>query len=71
MTARKLEWFTSVGSYPLFYLDTRDSVLCPHCAQQDVDEGKKVTEGINWEDGCLHCDQCSVRIPSAYAEEGS
>ena len=68
---------TSHG-YPLLYLDGEGSVLCPSCAR----EGELEYEGdrifadwlpcvcaINWEDSELYCDECSERIPGAYAED--
>jgi hypothetical protein len=58
--------YTSIGSYPLVYLDNMDNVLCPCCASEEEEE---TTPHINWEDPYLYCDECSDRIESAYAEE--
>lgn len=61
--------FTDIGCYPLFYLDSHDSVLCPRCAGTAEAEGEAMAAcGINWEDPDLYCDECSERIESAYAE---
>src|SRR5262249_44627177 len=63
------------GGYPIYYLDSQNSVLCPECANKsdgDVDEltgFKPVAFGVNWEDASLYCDNCSERIESAYAED--
>jgi hypothetical protein len=56
------------GGYPLYYLDKEDAVLCPTCANKE--EADNIAAGdVNWEDADLHCDECSQRIPSAYAED--
>lgn len=62
--------FTDIGSYPIFYLNERDEVLCPGCAATEVeDEGQLMAAcDVNWEDPDLFCDECSERIESAYAE---
>jgi len=58
------------GGYPLYYLDKGGMVLCPTCANKDVDDGQAVIDaGINYEDASLYCDDCSTRIESAYAED--
>ena len=58
------------GGYPMFYIDKEGNVLCPTCANKEVDQSQEVTAyDVNWEDAHLHCDDCSQRIPSAYAEE--
>jgi hypothetical protein len=71
----KLVKFTSLGCYPVFYLDTENSVLCADCAnadEQNADDPKSpVACDANWEDPCLHCDNCSARIESAYAEDSA
>ena len=58
--------YTSVGSYPLFYLTHHDDVLCRDCATADIDN--VVNVGVNYEDPSLDCDECNERIESAYAE---
>lgn len=66
--------YTSVGSYPLLYLDSRDNVLCVKCAcELDMDPDTELRDlpavcGINYEDAFLFCD-CGERIESAYAED--
>jgi hypothetical protein len=57
------------GGYPLFYLDKGGNVLCPECANREVDQSQAaVACDVNWEDPDLHCDDCGRRIESAYAE---
>jgi hypothetical protein len=76
--ARRVARYTSIGSYPLFYLDDKDNVLCPFCAAEEEANAKDPEHwargiaacGINWEDPQLYCDECSRRIESAYADEG-
>jgi len=62
--------FSSVGSYPIFYVTTRDAVLCPCCAgEAEQDEDTTLArQDANWENPDLYCDECSERIESAYNE---
>ena len=58
------------GGYPLFYLDCENSVLCPKCANRDVDQAQAPTAcDVNYEDDSLFCEDCGYRIESAYAED--
>lgn len=57
------------GGYPVFYQTRTGDTLCPGCATNDIDN--VVAGGVNWEDPTLHCDECSERIESAYAEDGA
>jgi hypothetical protein len=78
----KLDKYTSLGSYPLFYIvataENRDpAVLCPECASTDRREAHEAgthraficTADVNYEDPDLYCAECSERIESAYAED--
>lgn len=67
MSGVKLDTYAWPGGYPLYYLATDDSVLCPKCAN-DEDE-LPTAHGINYEDAALYCDECGQRIESAYAED--
>lgn len=63
--------YSSVGCYPLFYLDGEDNLYCSSCAQEteELEPGTVHPSGHpNWEDPYLYCD-CGTRIESAYAEE--
>lgn len=68
--------YSSVGCYPLFYLDGRDNVLCAECAQdaidafEDGDDSRELPAagGVNWENLTFYC-ECGNRIESAYAED--
>ncbi len=68
--------YTMVGSYPLFYLDSRDNCLCASCADETIADHDSPEGGIdvrdlpvgahvNWE-SLLYCDQCSTQIEAAY-----
>jgi hypothetical protein len=59
--------YTSVGSYPLYYVTPGDyKVLCPACA--DENDLLSATDGhVSWE-GSLTCDACSEEIECAYPE---
>lgn len=71
------------GGYPIFYLTADQGVLCPDCANTersalidqldancpDDDQWRIIASDCNWEDPDLHCDHCSKRIESAYAED--
>ena len=72
-----LQEYAWPGGYPLYYLDSENSVLCPECARvADMGEEREslpqfapVAYGINWEDASLDCDECGERIESAYADD--
>lgn len=68
------------GGYPVFYLTRDNSVLCPGCVQEEIDDedgevcdpessGYVVAHDANWENPHLYCDECGGRIESAYAED--
>ena len=63
-TLTTLAKYTSIGSYPLGYLDGEDNTLCAECASEETG---KVTPFINYENASCYCDECSTRIESAYA----
>ena len=72
---KRLPKFTSVGCYPLFYLDKASNVLCAGCATEardDLDwpDDAPTDMDVNWEDPNLFCD-CGERIESAYGEEAN
>ena len=72
----ELPTFSSMGSYPLFYLTDTYDVVCPECAntEEDFQESDMLGDNlesvdVNYESECLYCDVCSDRIPSAYGED--
>ena len=65
------------GGYPLFGIFSDGGACCKKCAEQEREsigtttgtDGWTLTAlDVNWEDPMLHCDLCSQRIESAYAE---
>lgn len=61
------------GGYPLFYLDSENSVLCASCAtaslaDDELPQFRPIDYGINYE-GELFCAQCSAIIPAAYTSD--
>ncbi len=68
-----LRKYTDLGCYPVLYLDSRDNVLCAECAEEsrssEYTAEHPVVADVNYGDPHLHCDECSERIESAYAED--
>lgn len=65
MTNGKLASHTSLGSYPLIYLDRACEVFCAACANAsksiiDVD--------VHWEGPAFYCVECNETIESAYGD---
>lgn len=73
--------FTSVGSYPKFYV-TADGGTLSHAAvmgnalqvgramrRQDDPQWDVRWADVNWENPALYCDETGERIESAYAEQ--
>lgn len=72
--------YTTVGSYPVFFLTDDGGALSYDCAFEEVfiiarairDESsggwRVVAFDVNWEDPDLYCDHTGERIESAYAE---
>lgn len=73
MLSGELYKYTSVGCYPLFYLDKNNNMLCVDCAEDsrdsDFEDDRPICAVVNWEDSCLFCDQCGVQIESAYVKD--
>lgn len=57
------------GGYPPFYLDREANVLCPKCANREIDASQTVTDcDVHWEGPALVCDDCGAEIESAYGD---
>ena len=70
MTDGTLAKYTSIGCYPIFYLDPGTECLCADCARKAEAEGEPIDgQAVNWEDPDLYCAACEERIESAYAED--
>ncbi len=67
MTDGSLPRYSSIGTYPLFYLTMEGETLCAECANTRDREGIDGQEA-NYENPSLYCDECCDRIESAYAE---
>lgn len=68
----QLSTLTSLGAYPLYYVDAENNALCADCANEQESEAGNaaiVASDANWEDPEFYCDGCSKRIPSAYADD--
>ena len=77
--------YTSIGSYPLFFLTHDGAALSVDAAREHADEirdairnpdpdhsgWRVVGHDVNWEDPNLFCDVTGERIESAYAESDS
>lgn len=70
------------GGYPMYCVTADGAALCMACARKEYEQIARArkdgdTSGgwhvdavaINYEDASLHCDHCSERIESAYAED--
>ena len=55
--------------YPLWYVIDGYKCQCNECAAVSKTEGCSVEVQVNLDDPNLWCDECSVRIESAYADE--
>lgn len=65
----QLPYYTSLGGYPLYYVDSEYSgCICPSCANEEG-EFPIVDYDINYEDEEMWCYQCSKQIESAYGED--
>lgn len=68
--------YTAEG-YPIFYLTADNGVLCPNCANENINlindeydtQWYIISYGINYEDTSLYCDHCSKIIESAYGDD--
>lgn len=59
------------GGYPIYYLDGENSILCPKCATESLNDAvpfRPVAGDVHWEGAPLYCDNCSAEIESAYGE---
>ena len=66
----KLPTYAWPGGYPLHYIDKQSNVLCPECANHEIDDSQAVIGyDINWEDESMFCDDCGKHIEAAYGED--
>ena len=55
--------------YPLWYVIDDHKAQCNECATVSKLEGCSASKQVNWADTNLWCDECSVKIESAYADD--
>ena len=74
----RLPRYTSLGSYPIVYLDGHDCVLCWQCATASLVEDEPIDErdrpvvcDVHWEGPPDHCESCGAEIESAYGDPDS
>jgi hypothetical protein len=75
--------YSSIGSYPLFFVTQDGEALSPKAAEENrqlleealnnpdypcLAQWRVVAHDVNWEDPALYCSHSGARIPSAYAE---
>jgi hypothetical protein len=77
----RLGGYAFPGGYPFFFITADCACLCIKCVKKEYRQisyairhhtspgWRIVGSNINWEDAQLHCDHCSARIESAYAED--
>lgn len=78
LTALRAGPFTSVGSYPVFFVLGDSEAICFAEAKRnalsfarairDKEPDRPTCAAINWEDPELYCELTGERIESAYAE---
>jgi len=63
--------FAWPGGYQMFYVTRDGSVICPACANREVDDSQAVIDGdVYWEGPDESCEDCGAMIPSAYGDPG-
>lgn len=65
----KLPSFSSVGGYPLLYINERNEGFCAECA--DKREHKVTDVDVHTEGAPYECDDCGTAIESAYGDPES
>lgn len=71
--------YSSVGSYPLFFITADGEAVAPdYIAKNKAEALRRLEDGerarvialeVNWEDPALYCTETNERIESAYAED--
>ena len=60
--------YTSMGCYPIMYLMSGHTCMCPDCALENEDEHKEVLAFAHFE-GQLTCEECHTCVDGAYYED--
>ena len=65
----KLPAYAGPGGYPILYVDKCGNVLCPDCANREVDPSQEfVGYSIFYEGKPEKCEDCGKEIASAYGD---
>lgn len=56
--------YSSIGSYPIFYLTRDNDCLCAKCAHEEEEDLSSA--GVHWEGESIACERCDHEIESAY-----
>lgn len=73
LTDGSLPAFAWPGGYPIYYLDSDNSVLCAKCATECLkpdtnDNMKPIACDVYYEGPTMQCDECNADIESAYGD---
>jgi hypothetical protein len=76
-TEHKLNIYAWPGGYPLFYITKDGGALCAKCANDNIellsdpDDPQWYLMGyeVNYENEELICDNCAIKIDSAYGDD--
>lgn len=64
---------TTLGAYPIIYLDAEGNVLCPTCATRARNDETAAPPPTDWcaffEGPSTFCDECGDELHPAYQEE--
>jgi len=69
----KLSAHSTVGGYPLRYIDGDANTICAQCAHKSLDSeyesDRPVTCDVNWETEGMECNDCGAEIDCAYPSD--
>ncbi len=76
VSRKPLDAYAWPGGYPMFYVTKDCGVLCPDCANKEIDlcndphdpQWYIIGADVNYEDTGLYCDNCNKLIEAAYAD---
>ena len=61
--------FAWPGGYQMQYFTKDGLVVCPDCANREIDQAQEVIAGEPyWEGPTIQCDDCQCTIESAYGD---
>lgn len=81
VSRKPLDAYAWPGGYPLYYLTSDCSVLCPDCVNSEIDrvdaemrdperhnQFQVVAVDVHWEGEPMQCEHCNAEIESAYGD---